>query len=86
MLPQHILCFAITRHAVTLALAHLEASPLAVTVLPFLCMFFLCLSHLLAPHSLFEFNLEMTEHLGFHLSSCFISLLLYSGSAIDLTR
>lgn len=45
----YTLCLAVTRHVVTLALAHLEASPLAVTALPFLCMFFSRVSHLLPP-------------------------------------
>lgn len=58
VLPQHILCLTITRHAVTLFLAHVEASPLAVNVLPSLCMFFSCLS--LAGSTFLDFNLDIT--------------------------
>lgn len=40
----YTLCLAVTRHAVTQALAHLEATPLAVTALPLHGLFFLYLS------------------------------------------
>lgn len=66
----YTLCLDVIGHAVILALAQLEASPLAVNVLLFPCMYLFC--------TVFDINLEVTEHLGIHLSGCVSSSFLCS--------
>lgn len=79
------LCLAVTRHAVTPALAHLEASPLAVTALPFPCMFFSRVSHSLAPHSILIWRWQRRAGGKVSVfSSCF--MWLYSESAVWLNK